>query len=215
MVPSSLVQLLVAVGLIPGFLFLRLTEKSRHPRNQSGLADVVEVLASGLASVSFVVVPILLAQPDATLDVLAQPREHVRVIVLLAILVVVGSCGAALVMARLVSWLRPPQFGQSVWAETFLPKKHGFIREVLVEVEGRRRFQGKLMHFTLDPTLEQQIVLGAPLYRVLRDGSKHQLLGDKLAFSGGHIVAVLLRYTPEPEAYGRTNPREDGLPPPD
>lgn len=196
MLPSSALGVAVLLCLIPGLLYVRMVEPTRHPRDSSPLLDGVEVLARGLLAIGFVVVPWTLLSPDGVKDFLREPGEDPRRLAYVVALLVLGSGAAAYVMARGRIARLPSRYTPTVWTKTFDEFRAGYVREALVEVIGGRAYQGTLLAYTLDPAVEQQITLSESIWRV--DGENpERLLPERMTFMGSQITSVSMQYTPD------------------
>lgn len=195
MLPSSLLGFGVLLCLIPGLLYVRMIEHTRHPRENSALLEAVEVLAVGLVSVSLVVAPWMLVSPGGVKTFAAEPQSDLRFLVYIVALLVGGSVGAAYCMARIRLIRHTKRYTATVWTKTFDEYRPGFVREAMIELVDRRAYQGTLHAFTLDPAVDQQITISTPIARV--DGKQPEGLGqERMTFSGHQIASVSLAYTP-------------------
>jgi hypothetical protein len=133
-IPSSALGLGVLLCLVPGLLYVRLTERTRHPRESSTLLEGVEVLATGLLAVTAVAGPITLLNPAGTADLLNDPFADPRQFVASIAVLVAGSTAAAFVLARLRLWRHPARYCRVPGLmEALIPRKdesHGSTEEV-------------------------------------------------------------------------------------
>jgi hypothetical protein len=195
-VPSSALGLAVLLCLIPGLLYVRLIEATRHPREHSALLEAVEVLAVGLLSIALVVGPWTLIDPEGVRDVVREPAADLRQLVLLAAVLVGGSTAAAYTLARVQLAKSSRRYTPTVWTKTFDEYRPGFVRVAMVELTDGRAFQGTLLAFTLDPAVEQQVSISAPIRRVDTPEAEI-LLQERMAFSGSQVSSISMQYAPD------------------
>ena len=109
MLPGGLVAAALLLSLVPGWLFLRLTEKVRRPRHQSQLQEVLELVAVGVGTTGAAILLAALVRADGMYHLKIPPengddvRNWAWSVVLLLLLAVGGSAG----VAHLVRKTRP------------------------------------------------------------------------------------------------------------
>lgn len=148
----------------------------------------------GLLSIALVVGPITLVNPEGVTEFQQHPWDDPRRFVVILAIVVAGSTGASYALARVRILRSTARYTPTVWTTTF-EERPGFVRQVMVELTDRRQFQGTLLACTLDPSVEQQVAICAPIRRI--DSGGQDLAQERMAFASSVVASISMVYTPD------------------
>lgn len=123
--PGSLAALFTAIALVPGFVFLKLTERHRRVDHRpSPIDNVLLLVAAGIACTGPVALVATWLADDTVIELLTTPVDEMsksllrRVVVLVAA-TFVGAMGLALASSFAVRLTRSVRAGESGWHEAF------------------------------------------------------------------------------------------------
>lgn len=212
MVPSSLGALLGVLGLIPGWLFLSRTERVRRPGPRSGLRELVELVAVGLATTGASVLIGSTLFPRAIREALAGhagTAERFREDVWCISALLVGSMVISMVLAWIANRRRGPRYSEGVWETAFgADPGDGRLRHAVIELLDGRTIDGPLLGYTLSRSDEgPSIALGAPIF-FTRKGDRRRVRYDSLVVQSeqARFAAITYADLPDPTISGLTEP---------
>lgn len=231
MLPDGLPVLVVALALVPGWLYLRLRERRRPPSTATGLSQLLEVLAMGLLTTGISVFVLSLI-PHRWLpwliDVEAWAivgndylRQNVHasvtsVVVVLAVASLVAVAIHKVVQSASSSDRFDPE--SSVWGYSLGSRPEGTVPWVGLQLRDGSLIEGVLHSLSLgqEANDERDIALTRPI-RVTEKGQQAPTDSnvDRLVVPSREIVHITVIEAPEATAKGtggqpaRTRPRGD------
>lgn len=204
MIPSSIGAIFLLVALVPGWLHLRLRERLAPPSGATGLSELLEVLAVGLATTGASVM-ILVFLPSGWLPFLvdldtwaAQGETYIRQHVRDA----VASVGGVLALAMLIAYLfylplrlrRPAEFRAqgSVWVHALgaRRKKQPWVS---LQMKDGTLVEGMLQSFSLSEggLEERDVALQRPIRVTTQPGQMPQWLKlDRFIVPGSELSYI-------------------------
>jgi hypothetical protein len=211
MLPGGTIAAAFILALIPGWLFLRFTDRSRQPRAQSSLQELLEVVAVGLATSGAALLFWGWARPDAIFSLMRQPdsANELQVSLWSATTVLAMAPGLSLLAAWLARRLRPESYSLGVWWEV-LTKEHipaGHTAHIAIDLGDGLAVDGVLHAYTWsDDAAHRDISLEAPI-RFTRASGEIATSFDRVVIPGDEIKHLSLQYVPQaPERYPEALP---------
>lgn len=206
MLPASAVAAALLLSLVPGWLFLRLTETARRPRHQSDLQEVLELVTVGVLTTGLAVAGIALTCPGGALDLEVSPDTAHELRKLAGY--VVGTFALALflawVFARIAIWRSPApksSLGTSVWWDVLRAEKvpDGMAPYAMVTLNDNTTVEGIVATYTWqsDTSHYRDIALRAPIRFPVGDGKSRKPPYDFLIIAGTDIKQLALKYVPK------------------
>jgi hypothetical protein len=204
--PASAVATALLLSLVPGWFFLRLTEKARRPRHQSDLQEVLELVTVGVLTTGLAVAAVAILRPAGVLNLDIPPTEARDLRELASS--VVGTFLLALGFAWVFAWIaikRSPapqsSLGTSVWWDILRAEKipPGMLPYALVTLNDDTTVEGVLATYTWqsDTSHYRDIALRAPIRFPVGDGKSVKPTYDYLIIAGSDIKQLALKYTPK------------------
>ena len=219
--PTTLGALLLVLALVPGWIYLRLVERLQPPSGTSGLHQLLEVVAVGVATTGVSAIAVALVPHRLLpflLDVaaLAKDSAYLRFHARLAVASVAVVFGLAVLLAYLLYRVRarrlPREFSnkQDVWVRSIgdRPKdRHPYVALHLVD---GRTIEGPLHSFAIGIEAgKRDIALKGPI-RITDPGqSPRHIPGmDRLVVPESKIGMIAVHHAPVeiPKAPGRDAP---------
>ncbi len=174
--PATVAALLIALALVPGWLYLRLIERLQPRSGTSGLHQLLEVLAVGVATTGVSVIVVVLVPHrwmPFTLDVSAWVskgdsylRDHVRSATWSLALVF----ALAVLLACVLYWLRarkkPAEFRSqgNVWVHSLGDRPTDKVPYVGLQLKDGRLVEGPLHSYTFDAEPgKRDVALSGPI----------------------------------------------------
>lgn len=205
MLPASAVAAVLLLSLVPGWLFLRLTETARRPRHQSDLQEVLELVTVGVLTTGLAVAAVSILRPAGVLNLSVPPTEarHLRELAA----TVVGTFTLALVLASLfarIAIMRSPApksaLGTSVWWDILRAEKvpDGMAPYALVTLNDDKTVEGLLATYTWqsDTSHYRDIALRKPIKYPVGEGMSRKPPYDYVIIAGTDIKQLALKYVP-------------------
>lgn len=194
---------LVLVALVPGYLYLRLTESARRPRHHSEFSEFLEVLAVGLATTGTALGGVILICPAFVAEALRHTSLHepayLRRSVGLLALVGVLALLLAWAGAALTNRLRGDSYAPNVWHATLGQRRKGHLPYVIVELEDDRRVEGVLHAYTtIDGDHPRDIAVMNP--KVTAGGEAWEPGADFVIINADRIRKIWMSLAPDPGA---------------
>lgn len=201
MAPSSTLAALFLLSLVPGWLFLRASEGARPPRPQSGLLELLEVIAVGLATTGASLALWVVFKPSAVLGASRAPETGSDLQDAMAVaLVILGlACGIALVAAAVYRSRSKARYEVGVWQTVLnkraVPKAH--LQWVRVSLVDGGAVEGVLFAYTRGTgATHRDVALRSPIFEVSGGGKRRETDYDRLTVSGEQVVTVAVRHWP-------------------
>lgn len=198
MIPGGALAAIFLLSLVPGYVFLRLSATARRPRQQSPLAESLEVVAVGIATTGSSFVFWVLVKPGAVLTALDTPDSSadLRRQALLAVVILGLATGLACIWSWALQRRRPNRFQLSVWYDVFskdnIPKGH--LAFVAVQLTNGVTVSGNLHSYTWAPdTSHRDISLTRPIVVTRGKKSEHPDF-DFLSVSEEQIRHIAVKY---------------------
>lgn len=189
MVPGDIGGVLLLLALIPGWLYLRLQERLRPPSGTTGLGELLEVVAVGLATTGISAVAVALSPhclAPFLLDVDAWSaggdaylRAHVRLALSSLVVVLLLAVGVAYGLYWLQRRRLPAEFRPqgNVWVHALGARPKGTVPWVGLQLADGRLVEGLLHGYTLDgSTDERDVALSRPIRVTAPSGNAPQAL---------------------------------------
>ncbi|PKV78322.1 DUF6338 family protein [Nocardia fluminea] len=196
--PTSLTVVFVLFSLVPGWFYLRLVERTRPARKVSGLHEVMQMLAVGLATTGFALLIVVLLPSSWLVDWVALVQDgrayvlpHLRrVVVSIAVLFVL-----AILIAYLLYWCRarrsPTGFKpeETTWVSAFNASPKGSSPWLVIEMADGRKIEGWLHSY--DPDEEKpDIALQGGLWETGPGRGRVEMSADRFIAAGDQVVSV-------------------------
>jgi uncharacterized membrane protein YidH (DUF202 family) len=174
MLPSGSLALLLLLALVPGWVFLRLRQRHSAQPQMAGLAQLLEVLAVGLATTGTAVVALVIA-PHRWLPFFAdvdkwaqqggdyastQPRNVMTSVVAVLVLACVLAALADQVFRRQRSEL---YLGPGVWVYALRERPPGTLPYLAIALQDGSLVEGLMHSCSLEASEVRDVALGAPI----------------------------------------------------
>lgn len=204
MFPGSVTAALLLLALVPGYLFLRLTESVRRPREDTALAEVLEVCAVGLGTTGVAVLVGIYFWPNSVRrlhDATLSDPGSIR----FAAVAIVGTLAASLLISATLSvavrGLSNERYARNgVWSATLGLSKPGHLPHAMVRLKDGRSIDGVLHAYTtVDGETPRDIALVAPIGLTVR-GARTKLDTEYLIVSGDQIDLIGMKLNRDPGA---------------
>jgi hypothetical protein len=218
--PDSLGVLVIALALVPGWLYLRLRERLRPPSSATGLSQLLEVVAVGLLTTG-VSVLLLSLIPHRWLPWLidlkawaALGNDHLRHNVrnsMISVAVVLGLASLAAVALHLLQRASSSdRFNpeSSVWGQALGRRPEGTAPWVGLQLRDGPFVEGVLhsLSFGHEDQDERDIALTRPI-RVTDDGGLARYVEiDRVIVPGREILYISVIHAPEADTTGTAAP---------
>lgn len=212
MLPGGVGVGLLLLALVPGWLYLRLRERLRPPSGATGLTELLEVLAVGLATTG-AGAAMLAFVPHRwlpfLLDVDAWARlgndylpQHIRSVVASVVAVFLVAVVIAYLLYLVQRLQLPAEFRPqgSVWVHALGARPNGRVPWVGLQLNDGRLVEGLLHSYSLtDGGMEERdVALQRPIRVSVRAGEEAQHLNlDRLIVSGREITYIAVVHAPE------------------
>lgn len=211
MLPGTVLAGTLLLSLVPGWLFLRLTERVRRPRNTSDLHELVELVAVGVGTTGLAGLAAAVFRAEGIHELTWPPTgpADIRELGLSFGAVLAASLALAVAGALLVRWRSPTPTASlvtSVWWDVLradaVPSGH--VPYVSLRLrDGHGSVEGVLDAFTWQVGVEMRrdISLRPPIRfpaGVSDDGKVlYRKPGyDRLVVDGDMVQEIALRYVP-------------------
>jgi flagellar biogenesis protein FliO len=208
--PTTLGALLLVLALVPGWIYLRLVERLQPPSGTSGLHQLLEVLAVGVATTGVSAIAVVLVPHRLlpfTLDVAAWAKDdaYLRPHARAAVASVAVVFGLAVLLAYLLYRLRalrtPREFSsqQDVWVRSIGSRPKGQHPYIGLHLADGQLIEGPLHSYTFGAEAgKRDIALSGPI-RITAAGQstphKHLNL-DRLVVPESKISLITVHHAP-------------------
>lgn len=205
MLPASAVAAALLLSLVPGWIFLRLTEKARRPRHQSDLQEVLELIAVGVLTTGLAVAAVAVFRPAGVLNLKFPPTDarELRELALSVVGTFLLALGFAVAFAfafRSTSAAKKSSLVTSVWWDILSAEKvpPGMAPYALVTLNDDTLVEGIVSAFTWqsDSSHHRDIALRAPIRFPVGGGKSRKPPYDRLLIAGTDIKQLALKYVP-------------------
>lgn len=200
---ANLAGALLVVALVPGFAYLRLTERARRPRSHSALSELLEVIAVGVATTGVSALVLIGCRPSLLVAALgtADPQSEQGLRDIASLVAVLG--GLALLIAWLLALvtrsLVKDTYALSVWGATLglrAKDRHPFVR-VEFKDPNADRIAGVLHSYTvLDTGQPRDIAILSP--EITRAGQTWAPGPTHVVISAEQISKIWFELAPDP-----------------
>ncbi len=212
MLPGDIGTVLLLLALIPGWFYLRLQERLRPPTGTTGLAQLLEVAAVGLATTGTSTLVLALVPHRFTpfvVDVDVWSREgsrylaqHPRLALSSVAVVLVLAVGIAYGIYCIQRLRLPAEFRPqgNVWAHALGARPKGKVPWVGLQLSDGRLVEGLLHAYSLDgPTEERDVALARPIRITERPGEVPKDLGhlDRVIVPDRSIIHLSVIHVPD------------------
>jgi len=204
--PASAVAAILVISLIPGWLFLRLSEKARRPRHQSDLQEVLELVAMGVLTTGLAVALVAALRPAGllSLDIPPADARGLRELAASVVGTVLLALGLAAVFGVIVAKTSPAPTASlvtSVWWDVLGAENvpAGRAPFVMVTLTDGRTVEGILSTYTWqsESSHYRDIALRAPIRYPAGENLSLKTSYDFLIIAGTDIEQIALRYLPK------------------
>jgi len=209
--PDSAWVVLLLLTLIPGWVYLRLQERLRPPSNATGLSELLEVVAVGLATtgISALVIallphrwiPVIVDVDRWAIDGNAYLRDHIRIAIASVAIVLALALLIAYGLYRLQRrWLPDVRSQGNVWIHALGARPKGTVPWVGLELTNGKVVEGLLHSFSLNGTTdERDVALARPIRVIERAGEPAKDLGqlDRVIVPDRSIAHIAVVHVPE------------------
>lgn len=218
MLPTVPLAFLILLSLLPGWIFIRLAERTGPRPERSQLAELLELTAVGLASLSvasLIVATASLGHNSGLFNVDAWARtrrgylgNHLSAALLSVALALILSCLVAFLLWFIVHGRRPAQFrpGSSVWMDTLAHPPNNMASWVGVHCKDGSIVEGLLHSFTAgadDDTRE--ISLKKPIRFTSESGKANDTNLDFVVVQAAEIRMVSVVHVPKQVEFDTTS----------
>lgn len=214
MLPGGLLALLLAVALVPGWLYLHLNRRLEPARSRSGLDELLEVVAIGLLTTGSAVSAVLLLSDTLPerfwpgwLFIELSPwasqgasylAEHARQALVTGLTVLVAASAMAWLTHHWRRRKQPPEFvAASVWAHALgsRPKGCTHVWAGVHLVDGTLA-EGVLDSIDLDDSAKagRDLALKAPIFTTSSDGVRQKSELHRLVLPDGRVAHIGVRH---------------------
>lgn len=224
--PASLAVLCVLFALVPGWLYLQKIERTRPPSSDSGLRELLQVLAVGLGTTGVAIVVAVLVPNDWVpflLDLdklegegLTYAQTNLRKAILTAGTLLLVACVAAQLLYFVRSRKTPPTFRPSgdVWVYALGDFPKGVVPHIGVIVTDGTLYEGVLHSYTLNPeasevrdiALKDRIRMTGP-----QTTTAQSFDVDRLIISASQIRLISVTYVDSSGSRVTQTPEQPGL----
>ena len=209
--PATLGALLLVLALVPGWLYLRLVERLQPPSRTSGLHQLLEVLAVGVATTGVSAMAVVLIPHRLLPFVLDVPawvakgdgylRMHVRPAASAVALVFAVAVLLAYGLYRLRARRKPAEFSSQgdVWIHSIGERPVGKHPYIGLQLNDGRLVEGPLHSFTFGAeTGKRDIALSRPIRVTAKGGAAPQPLPnlDRLVVPESKIEMITVILAP-------------------
>lgn len=212
MLPGGIGVALLVLALVPGWLYLRLDQRLRPSSGATGLVELLEVLAVGLATTGtagfiFVILPPRWAPFLLDLDTWARLgndylRENVRPAAASAFALLLVAVGVAYVLYLVQRLRSPAEFRAqgSVWVHALGARPQGRLPWVGLRLSDGKLIEGLLHSYSLaeGSAGDRDIALQRPIRITESDGGHpHDASIDRLIVPAREIAHIAVVHVPE------------------
>lgn len=210
MLPNVPFALFILLALLPGWVFVRLSERMGPRPERSSLAELLELAAVGfsaLALAALIVAGLSLKGNSGLFNVesWAHTRhqylgDHLGAALASTALMITLSCGLVIglwvvLYARRTAGFKP---GSSVWMDCLAPTPNGMCNYVGVYRRDGSLVEGLLFSFTAGPDDNpREISLKSPIRVTLIGGSSSDADIDRVIIPGDEITTLTVLYVPK------------------
>ncbi|TQM65153.1 DUF6338 family protein [Humibacillus xanthopallidus] len=207
--PTSGAALLIALAMVPGYLYLELTRERREPYRRSAVGEVLELLFIGLGTTGLAFTMGFVFAPGTALAVLTAVQkppgtltpEDLRYIALVTIGVLVLSVLFALLAAAGARRLMKRRYSPSIMKATFGRTAPGHVPVAQIRLGDGSTVEGVLHGYQLDvDEASRGVALKAPIARHRDDQTPVQLPIGYFVALGSDIQHLTLTQVPDPGA---------------
>jgi hypothetical protein len=209
-VPVSAAALVIAIGLVPGYLFLWLTAHVRKPGTGTTVSELLEVLLVGVATTGITAAAFVIARPSLLrenaetfhhLEVASDGEIRSAIGTVVAILAI--SLGVAWLLAQCARWVvsrRHSRYVPNVFDGTFNTKPTGHYPHVQITMLDGSTVGGPLLSFSnSDSDEERMISLKRPIRRWPPGQTESKLLPhDQFIAMGSQMKFISISHKPIP-----------------
>lgn len=202
MLPGGGLAALFLLSLVPGFVFLRISERARKPRAQSQLLELLEVVAVGAATTGVAGVCWITIIPGGFYRLFVSgpaSGADLREAAWLLLWVLIQAIALAVLLAFALDSFTQDRFAPSVWHGTLARSRvpAGHIPHVLIELVDGTQVEGTLAHYTMaDDVAHRDVALLGPVITVTFEGNHHRRRYDSMIVPGEQVRTIALRYVP-------------------
>ena len=212
MLPSSIAVSVMLLALVPGWFHLRLRERLAPASTATGLSELLEVLAIGMATTG-VSGAVLVFVPHHWLPFLVDVdswaregtiylRSHVRDATLSGVAVLALALAIAYLLYLPLRLTRPAEFRAqgSVWVHAIGARPKGRVPWVGIQLKDGKLVEGLLHSYSLSegPLEERDVALGRPIRVSLAPGQPAECLDlDRLVVPGNAISYIAIVHARE------------------
>jgi hypothetical protein len=212
LIPGDVGIGLLLLALVPGWLYLRLRERLRPQSGSTGLGELIEILAVGLATTGVAAFILLVVLPHGwlpfLLDVEAWAKggetyllNNVRLAAATALVILAAACAIAYGVYSLKRLRTPSEFRPqgSVWVHALGARPKGTVPWVGLKLDDGRLVEGLLHSYSLtEGAPEMRDIALQPPMRVTDPGQLARPLSlNRLIVSGKQIAEIAVVHAPE------------------
>ncbi|MCA1708126.1 MAG: DUF6338 family protein [Actinobacteria bacterium] len=212
MLPTGIGVSLVLLSLVPGWLHLQLRKRLAPASSATGLSELLEVLAVGLATTG-TSVALLIFVPTRWLSVLLDVdtwaaqgndylRQHVREAAASGLTAFILALAIAYLIYLPLRLRKPAEFRAqgSVWVHALGARPKGKVPWVALQLKDGKLIEGLLLSFSLsEEGLEQKdVALQRPIRVTLKQNEQPQWLElDRIIIPGNELSYITVTHVPE------------------
>lgn len=210
MLPAAPFAFLILLALLPGWVFVRLSEKMGPRPDRSPLTELLELAAAGLSALttaSLIVAGLSLRRNSGFFNVESWARtrhqylgDHLGAALASTTMAIFLSCVLAVVFWLVLYGRRPAGFraGSSVWMDCLAHPPSGMANWIGVHRRDGSLVEGLLHSFTAGPGDDtREISLKGPIRLTPANGNPCFLALDRVIVPGEEITTVTVVHVPK------------------
>lgn len=214
--PATPLALFIALALVPGYVYLQLSQRFRVPTAKSALAEVLELVTMGLVTTGVALLAFGLRFPawlGRTLQTLnSSPADlssnEITSAARFNLALVLSATLIALMLAGLTILIRKRTYSPSVMHATLGLDRKGYGRHVGILLKDGTTVHGVLHAYSMsDSDADRAVALKGPL-RWERAEKKIALPFDYYVATGEQIAGLTMKHVSDP-AGTKLKPRID------